>query len=69
MSPSTSTGEERHVGHRPVDEGVPLIHDHTHANDHGAHGHQFHVGVDAWGFTPIPFATIDAWLASLVPQV
>lgn len=60
-----STGIERHRSHRPVDFGMPLVHGHTHARDHGPHGHQFHVGVDAFGFAPIPFELIDVWLASL----
>jgi len=57
---------ERHKGARPVDDGVPLIHGHTHARDHGVDGTQFHVGVDASEFRPIPFAVIDEWLQSLV---
>ena len=56
---------DRHSTHRPDDEGVPLIHGHTHARTHGADGHQFHVGVDAHDYAPIPFAVIDEWLASL----
>lgn len=28
-------------------------------------GHQFHVGVDAFDYAPIPFSLIDAWLADL----
>ncbi len=28
-------------------------------------GHQFHVGVDATGYTPIPFPLVDAWLDDL----
>lgn len=59
-----SHGAERHVRHRPVDEGVPLIHGHTHARDRGADGHQFHVGVDAHSYGPIPFSVIDEWLSS-----
>jgi len=27
--------------------------------------HQFHVGVDAFGFAPIPMTLIDAWLEDL----
>ena len=53
---------ERHASHRPPDHGLPLIHGHTHAHDHGAHGHQFHVGVDAFDGTPIRFELIDEWL-------
>ncbi|MEI5579156.1 hypothetical protein, partial [Streptomyces brasiliscabiei] len=28
-------------------------------------GHQFHVGVDAFGYAPIPFTLVDAWLDDL----
>lgn len=56
---------ERHIGNRPVDDGTPLIHGHIHARDHGADGIQFHVGVDAFGYTPVPFTVIDEWLATL----
>ncbi|GAA1740905.1 metallophosphoesterase family protein [Microbacterium paludicola] len=56
---------ERHQKHRPVDEGLPLIHGHTHARDRGVDGRQFHVGVDAHGFAPIPFSLVDSWLLAL----
>ncbi|WP_344818301.1 hypothetical protein [Microbacterium soli] len=63
---SDTTGPDRHTRHRPADEGIPLIHGHTHEHDFGAHGtHEFHVGVDAFGFEPVPFSAIDAWLRSL----
>ena len=42
-----------------------LLHGHTHARDHGPHGHEFHVGVDAHDFTPIRFTVIDEWIRSL----
>lgn len=57
---------ERHQRHRPIDEGLPLIHGHTHARDRGADGRQFHVGVDAFGYAPIPFETVDVWLQTFV---
>lgn len=61
-----TTGPDRHVKHRPADEGIPLIHGHTHEHGFGAHGtHEFHVGVDAFDFAPIPFAVVDAWLETL----
>lgn len=60
-----TTGIERHRSHRPVDSGMPLIHGHTHDRGRGPHGREFHVGVDAFGFAPIPFAVIDDWLAAL----
>ena len=57
---------DRHTSHRPRwDDGIPLLHGHTHARDHGPNDHQFHVGVDAHGFAPIPFSVIDAWIRSL----
>lgn len=59
---------ERHQRHRPIDEGLPLIHGHTHARDRGADGRQFHVGVDAFGYAPIPFETVDVWLQSSDPD-
>ncbi|WP_454170696.1 metallophosphoesterase [Microbacterium paulum] len=60
-----TTGVERHSSHRPTDAGLPLLHGHTHAHDHGPRGHQFHVGVDANDFRPIPFSVIDAWLMAV----
>lgn len=60
-----SNGVERHSSHRPVDVGLTLLHGHTHDRAFGAHGYQFHVGVDAFDFAPIPFETIDGWLDTL----
>ncbi|MFT4136635.1 metallophosphoesterase [Microbacterium sp.] len=56
---------ERHVEARPIDDGLPLLHGHTHDRGSGPHGRMFHVGVDGNGFAPVPMTTIDAWLASL----
>lgn len=61
-----TTGVERHRAHRPVDDGTPLLHGHTHVRDYGPHGsHEFHVGVDAFDFAPVQFELIDAWLEDL----
>ncbi|WP_460801526.1 hypothetical protein [Microbacterium sp. GXF6406] len=61
-----TTGVERHSTHRPDNTGIPLLHGHTHEHDFGPHGsHEFHVGVDAFGFAPIQFELIDAWLDDL----
>jgi len=61
-----STGVERHSSRRPNDSGVPLVHGHTHDRGFGPHGsHEFHVGVDAFDFRPVPFDVIDRWLGSL----
>lgn len=58
-------GEDRHTSHRPVDRGLPRLHGHTHDHTGGPDGHQFHVGVDAFGLAPIPMTLIDAWLEDL----
>ncbi len=58
-------GGDRHVAHRPVDDGIALLHGHTHDHENGPVGHQFHVGVDAFGFAPIPMTLVDAWLEDL----
>lgn len=51
------TPEDRHTDARPVDEGIPLIHGHTHSTDIVTFSHsgtpQIHVGVDAWDFMPV----------------
>ncbi|WP_404444923.1 hypothetical protein LG315_13025 [Microbacterium marinum] len=61
-----SQEQDRHTSHRPRwEDGIPLIHGHTHARDHGPNGHQFHAGVDAHDFAPIPFSVIDDWIQSL----
>lgn len=61
-----SQDADRHTTHRPRwDDGLPLLHGHTHDRDHGPNGHQFHVGVDAHGFAPVPFTVIDEWVRGL----
>ncbi|MDN3495001.1 metallophosphoesterase [Planococcus sp. APC 4015] len=56
---------DRHSSHRPIDHGIPLLHGHTHDRWNGPVGNQFHVGIDAFEYAPIPFSMIDAWLADL----
>src|SRR5205823_12692444 len=41
-------GPDRYTQWRLRDEGMPLLHGHTHGQER-AHGHQLHVGWDAWG--------------------
>ncbi|QYF97093.1 hypothetical protein [Microbacterium sp. PAMC21962] len=61
-----SQDTDRHTSHRPRwDDGIPLLHGHTHAHDHGPDGHQFHVGLDAHDYAPIPFTVIDAWIQTI----
>lgn len=57
---------ERYMRLRPVDDGVtPLIHGHLHLHDRGAKGREFHVGVDAFEYAPVPMGVIREWLAGL----
>lgn len=64
-----SESAERHLNLRPVDEGAPLLHGHTHDPSNGVHdGYMFHVGVEAWDFTPVSMAVVDQWLWSLDPN-
>lgn len=49
---------------RPVDDGRPLLHGHTHsATAFADENAAMHVGVDARTFTPVPMAEVDRWLA------
>lgn len=53
---------DRHIAARPIDDGVPLIHGHTHDEEQFSSPAEFHVGVDASAFTPISLSVIDRWL-------
>lgn len=63
-----SHDEERFRHLRLRDEGVPLIHGHIHKHFSASHSQsgtpQFHVGVDAWDYAPVPESAVEAWLAS-----
>lgn len=59
---------DRHVNLRPVNEGLPLIHGHTHAHkatDPVDYPRQFHVGADAHDYKPVPIEVIENWVHSL----
>lgn len=50
----------------PTDEGLPLIHGHTHSRVKlNGHPKSFHVGVDAHNFTPVSETEIREWLKTL----
>lgn len=49
--------EPRHTQYRLRDEGAWLLHGHLHSDNDGA-GREIHVGVDAWGMTPVDLDTI-----------
>lgn len=61
---------ERYMEHRPVNEGLPLIHGHTHSTDATGPGYprQFHAGVDANNFTPVPISTVEGWLDTVASR-
>ena len=53
----------RYNQYRLPDMGMPLIHGHTHGTER-EHGHQMHVGWDAWN-TLVPQETIIDWLENI----
>lgn len=60
------TEEDRHSGHRPVDDGLVLIHGHTHSTDKLTYSNkgtvQIHVGQDAWDYRPVSLEQIFSLL-------
>jgi calcineurin-like phosphoesterase family protein len=65
--PSQGDSQEfdRHVGHRPPADGLPVIHGHTHSKKRHTSPGAFHVGVDANDFTPVSEEEIEAWVETL----
>lgn len=47
-SEADHTSDVRHTQWRLADEGRWLVHGHTHRHEQRVHGHQIHVGWDAW---------------------
>ena len=51
------TNVDRDVQYRMRDEGMPIIHGHTHSSRQFSHSArrtpQVHIGVDAWDYTPV----------------
>ncbi|MDQ0376548.1 metallophosphoesterase family protein [Amycolatopsis thermophila] len=45
-------GQDRFTQYRLRDEGMPLLHGHTHSSERGD-GRQVHVGLDAWELRPV----------------
>lgn len=65
-----SHGEDRYLWARALDDGMPLIHGHTHDSGNpvslSSRGTpQFHVGVDAHGYKPVSELEVEAWLHGL----
>lgn len=57
-------GEARYTQYRLLDEGLPLLHGHTHGKE-TAHGHELHVGVDAWDLELVSQEFVQDWLNDL----
>lgn len=58
-----SQEKERHAKLRPIDEGLPLIHGHTHSpHVLSENNRQFHVGIDAHDYMPVPMSEITNWM-------
>lgn len=54
---------DKYASIRPKDEGMPLIHGHTHSRERFSDNRlQFHIGVDANGFAPVGLPEIIDWL-------
>lgn len=49
--------DSRFSAWHPVDEGLPILHGHTHSPVQ-VQGNMFHVGTDAWEYTPVSETTI-----------
>lgn len=63
------TDTPRHMTYRLQDPGgVVLLHGHTHSSQRVA-GRQIHVGVDAWGLTPVPIDVLSDLVRAQSPQV
>lgn len=60
--------EDRHTQWRLRDEGMPLLHGHTHSVADPANGHMYHVGLDAHSLELVHEQTIFEWLDSLESQ-
>jgi calcineurin-like phosphoesterase family protein len=56
--------KDKHKKYRPEFEGKPLIHGHTHSENktNAENPYEYHVGVDAHDFMPVPMSTIVDWL-------
>lgn len=61
-------GQERYLPYRLRDEGIPLIHGHTHRPQRVTLSPtgtaQVHVGVDAWDLRPVPLAEAGRLIAA-----
>lgn len=62
-----SHDHDRYVAHRPVDKGAWLIHGHVHERWR-VRERMINVGVDVWGYRPVPEQTIVDLMANADPH-
>lgn len=60
------TAKDRYVQYRLRDEGLPLLHGHTHS-DERVSGRMIHVGLDAWGLRLVPEEAVIDLLDQMEP--
>jgi len=53
---------DRHTEWRFRNEGLPLLHGHTHSSEDPADGNQLHVGLDAWNLELVHELSVQDWL-------
>ncbi len=63
--PYRGDSQAAHRAPTPMGRRHTLLHGHTHVRDRGPDGHQFHVGVDAHDYAPIPLTVIDEWIQAI----
>lgn len=54
--------EDRYTEWRFRDEGLPLLHGHTHSTTNPADVNQLHVGLDAWNLELVHELSVQDWL-------
>lgn len=66
FSGDSHSEEDRFANHRFTDNGLPLIHGHTHGNGtQNPSPREFHVGVDSHNFELVPESKIVEWLETI----
>lgn len=55
----TDRGEVRYTQYRLRNEGLWLLHGHTHSDVIATSPNEIHVGVDAWGMAPVALGAIE----------
>ena len=56
------TNDARYTQYRLPDEGLLLLHGHTHSSEKVSSPRELHVGVDAWNFVPVSLDIVAAFV-------